>query len=109
MTTARVIAGRAQRELDLASTSEEKSPTAVGVTFQASKRLPFHRWYPYVEGFSAAYVRDCLLRFSPLRNVYDPFGGAGTTQLEASILGVPSYYSEINPFMRFVAETKINA
>ncbi len=60
------------------------------------------------EGFSASYTRDAILRYQP-RTVYDPFGGSGTTQLAASCLGVPSFYSEINPFMTFVSQTKVLA
>ena len=82
----------------------------VGVTFRESHHQGLHGWYPYVEGFSATYVRDTLLRSGlPPRTVYDPFGGAGTTQLAASCLGISSFYSEINPFMCFVAETKVKA
>jgi DNA modification methylase len=80
-----------------------------GVTFRESKRLPVHGWYPYVEGFSARYVHDVLHRFDLPASVHDPFGGAGTTQLTASLLGVPSSYAEVNPFMAFVAETKVTA
>ncbi|WP_228839469.1 hypothetical protein [Nocardia farcinica] len=50
-----------------------------------------------------------LERYGTPRNVYDPFGGSGTTQLAASQLGIPSWYSEINPFMVFVADTKIQS
>jgi hypothetical protein len=89
--------------------SSEFSTDTLGVTFRDSKRSAFHRWYPYVQGFSAGYVREVLTRFGPTHHIYDPFGGAGTTQLEASIKGIASSYSEINPFMRFVAETKINS
>ncbi|NLT68088.1 MAG: site-specific DNA-methyltransferase, partial [Acidobacteria bacterium] len=82
----------------------------LGVTFRDSKRLPVHGWYPYVEGFSAQYVTDALLRFdSRPKNIYDPFGGAGTAQVAASHVGLPSFYAEINPFMRFVAETKVSS
>lgn len=80
----------------------------LGVTFRDSHRQRVFGWYPYVEGFSATYTRDAILRYQP-RTVYDPFGGSGTTQLAASCLGVPSFYSEVNPFMCFVAETKVMA
>lgn len=81
----------------------------IGITFKDSKEYPIHRWYPYVEGFSAPWIRDRILNFKKEGMlIYDPFGGSGTTQLEASILGFESYYSEINPFMRFVLETKVN-
>jgi hypothetical protein len=72
----------------------------LGVTFRESKHQGPHGWYPYVEGFSATYVRDALLRFDRIpRAVYDPFGGSGTTQLTAALLGVTSFFSEVDPFM----------
>jgi adenine-specific DNA methylase len=80
----------------------------LGVTFRDSKTLPVHRWYPYVEGFSADYLRAHLNHKKP-GLVYDPFGGSGTVNLEASKCGLESLFSEVNPFMRFVAETKVNA
>ena len=79
----------------------------VGVTFKESRHQGVHNWYPYVEGFSATYVRDALLRNNSIpKTIYDPFAGSGTTQLAASSLGIPSFYSEVNPFMSFVSETK---
>lgn len=82
----------------------------VGLTFREGKSLPIHRWYKYVEGFSPGYVRRMLTNTKPnIRSVYDPFGGCGTTQLEASMLGIPSFFSEINPFLAFVANTKVNS
>lgn len=80
----------------------------LGLTFKDSLRQGAFGWYPYVEGFSATYTRDAILRYSP-RTVFDPFGGSGTTQLAAAMLGIPSFYSEINPFMCFVADTKVTA
>lgn len=91
------------------SEAQPEADTGLGLTFRESKRLPFHRWYPYVEGFAADYVRDALRRFGPVKAVYDPFGGSGTCQLEASILGISSFYTEVNPFMCFVAEAKVNS
>lgn len=81
----------------------------IGITFRESLHQGVHGWYPFVEGFSATYVRDTILRGSFPSSIYDPFGGSGTTLLAASALGIPSFYSEINPFMSFVTETKINA
>lgn len=98
-----------QHSLPFVETPEDIS-SGVGLTFRDSKTLPIHRWYPYVEGFSADYVRSKLLRFGKgIHSVYDPFGGAGTVQLEASILGFKSYFAEVNPFMAFIALTKVNA
>jgi hypothetical protein len=81
----------------------------LGLTFRDSKRLPVHGWYPYVEGFSARYIEDLVRAGGGDGIVYDPFGGSGTVNLISSLMGVPSGFSEANPFMRFVAETKINA
>lgn len=83
--------------------------TEYGLTFRDSKKQPYHRWYPYVEGFSAPYVSGVLKRFAPVERILDPFGGAGTTQVEASANGIQVYYSELNPFMQFVSDTKVNA
>jgi hypothetical protein len=95
--------------LSAAATSNSENGQ-LGVTFRESRHQGPHGWYPYVEGFSATYVRDALLRFDKKpRAVYDPFGGAGTTQLTASLLGASSFFSEVNPFMTFVAETKVNS
>lgn len=94
---------------DLPGSITKSSDASIGVTFQDSKRLPVFGWYPYVEGFSAPYIGGVLKRFDARRSVYDPFGGSGTTQLAASIAGVPSWYCEINPLMSFIADTKVDA
>lgn len=103
-----------QLELSLAQNTNKREKVKgslhndIGITFKESLHQGIHGWYPYVEGFSATYVRDTILRGTLPRTIYDPFGGSGTTSLAASALGIPSFYSEINPFMAFVAETKVN-
>jgi hypothetical protein len=85
-------------------------PGALGLTFRNSREQPVHRWYPYVEGFSASYVHDWVSRLPRKPEaIFDPFGGTGTTQLTASGLGIESFYAEVNPFIAFVAETKVVA
>ena len=82
----------------------------LGVTFRDSKELPIHHWYPYVEGFSASYIQKRLNEISNFDGlVFDPFGGAGTVNLKASQNGIRSAFCELNPFMHFVAMTKINS
>lgn len=95
--------------LSATGVATELGDSTTGVTFQESKRLPIHGWYPYVEGFSAPYVREVLGRYDTPRSVYDPFGGSGTVQLAASVAGVPSWYCEVNPAMAFIADTKVEA
>jgi hypothetical protein len=66
-----------------------------------------HRWYPYVEGFSGRFVSGILDELRVMRGrVFDPFGGCGTTAVEASLRGLDSLSVDVNPFMCFVADTK---
>jgi DNA modification methylase len=79
-------------------------------TFQKTKTLPFHRWYPFNEGFGEQLVCEIIREYAD-KSTYlvDPFAGCGTALLVASKFGLKSGYSEINPFLRFVIETKINS
>ena len=83
-----------------------------GGTFSLNKTEPIHRWYSYVEGYSSCLIAEelkTLLALKPnIETVYDPFCGTGTTALVASTYGINSFYSESNPFMQAVIETKIN-
>ena len=83
-----------------------------GGTFILNKYEPIHRWYSYIEGYSSCLISaefQKLLTLNPnIKTVYDPFCGTGTTALVASQKNILSYYSESNPFMRSVIETKIN-
>lgn len=79
-------------------------------TFQKSKTLPIHRWYPFIEGFGEQLVCEIVREFAD-KSTYlvDPFAGCGTALLVASKYGLKSGYCEINPFLKFVIETKINS
>lgn len=83
-----------------------------GGTFSLNKTEPIHRWYSYVEGYSSCLIIEelkTLLALKPnVETIYDPFCGTGTTALVASAHGIKSFYSESNPFMQTVIETKIN-
>ncbi|PKE51943.1 hypothetical protein CW676_11710 [Macrococcoides caseolyticum] len=78
-------------------------------TFILNKKEPIHRWYKYDEGYSSAFIYKEInaLPFPP-KTLFEPFAGSGTTPLVASSLGIKSFYTEMNPFMRFVTNTKIN-
>ncbi|WP_158702802.1 hypothetical protein [Paenibacillus faecalis] len=83
----------------------------------SSQLAPIHNWYHFKEGFAPGllnYVIDTSEIATDSINIFDPFCGSGTTLLSALIdydgditissgLGV-----EVNPFIHFVAETKVN-
>lgn len=83
-----------------------------GGTFSLNKNEPIHRWYSYIEGYSSCLITEELNRLLTLNpninTVYDPFCGTGTTALVSSTHNIRSFYSESNPFMQKVIETKIN-
>lgn len=89
--------------------SKAYSKAAAG-TFILNKTESIHRWYSYLEGYSSCLIDDliCNIGVENIKTIYDPFCGTGTTALVASKYGISSYYSETNPFMRMVIETKIN-
>lgn len=84
----------------------KKNSIRLGV-FSDNHKLPLHRWYPFVEGFSANLVIDAM-KERPEGVIFDPFGGSGTTPLTASVNNRKSFFTEVNPFMAWVADVKIN-
>lgn len=78
------------------------------VNFKQAKEFARHRWYVYKEGFSPKFVSDFIKRFSTSKNniIFDPFGGIGTTILEASLLGYEAYSNDINPLGNYIAKIK---
>ncbi len=59
------------------------------ITFRSNEREPVHRWWPYVQGYSAEFVRGILADAGAGRGatVLDPFAGSGTTLVEARAHG----------------------
>lgn len=76
--------------------------------FRSNRERPIHRWYPFIEGYSAELV-DQILRVhkDPGTGVFDPFGGSGTTALTAALAARDSYFCEVNPYLAWVALTKV--
>jgi DNA modification methylase len=68
-----------------------------------------HRWYFFKEGFSPAIVdhaiEDAQVRKGAL--IIDPFCGSGTVPLQAALKGLRGHGIEVNPFLAFVARTKL--
>lgn len=74
-----------------------------------SRSLPRFRWYGYKEGFSRKLVEEAISSVSLKKDDYilDPFNGSGTVTLTSSINGIRSIGVEVNPFVAFMAETKM--
>jgi tRNA G10 N-methylase Trm11 len=79
-------------------------------TFKKSKVIPFQRWYPYIEGYSPDYVHSLIQKYSlaKAKNIYDPFAGTGTTIFGADEFNIKTIFSEINPLLQFIIETKVS-
>lgn len=82
----------------------------IQATFNGGRHEPLHNWYPYLEGYSPAFVETIIGHFCPeVKKVFDPFSGTGTTPLTASRLGKTAFYAEINPILQFLTASKIVA
>jgi hypothetical protein len=78
--------------------------------FKQNRQRPIHRWYPFVEGFASDLVHWAIgLTDVPTPRLFDPFGGSGTTALTAATLGLDSAFCEVNPYLAWLADVKINA
>ncbi len=67
------------------------------ITFRPNEALPVHRWWPYVQGYSAEFVRGVIdaARLPRGAAVLDPFAGSGTTLVEARRSGAIAWGSEL--------------
>lgn len=83
--------------------------TLIG-TFKDNTDAPIHRWFRYQAGFSFDLVAGFLNLFniSSEDAVLDPFGGVGTTVVEAKKRGATAHGVEVHPFISWVAEQKTN-
>ena len=78
------------------------------VNFNESLRTPIHRWYGYKEGFSPSFVNEFVSKYSRSSEdiIFDPFGGVGTTGLEANKMGYNAYLMDVNPLGIFASTVK---
>ena len=62
------------------------------------------------ESFSPSWVQELILSNSGYEHalVFDPFVGSGTVTTASSLAGVESLGFEVNPFLSFVARTKLS-
>ena len=82
----------------------------VPIQFSPNSEEAIHRWAPYVQGFSAAFVDLMLDRYAGEYSnptVLDPFAGCGTVLVQSKRRGFGCCGVEINPLMHFVTKTKV--
>src|SRR5581483_2152081 len=100
--------------LPTASRPEDVTAGFRDPSFGQNKQYPLHRWVPWVAGFSAHFVHDCLKTYLPPERqqnawVLDPFSGVGTTLLESYLHGFNVLGFEINPYAVLATKTKLEA
>jgi hypothetical protein len=95
------------KELDI-EIVERRQP----IQFTSNFAEHVHRWAPYIQGFSAAFVQSILDQYkndydSPV--ILDPFAGCGTVLTQSKLNGNISIGTELNPLIQFIADTKVNS
>lgn len=67
-----------------------------------------HDYHRYPAKFIPQIVKRLIEDFAPDKNqvVCDPFGGCGTTLVEAKLIGHPSIGFDINPVAKLITQTK---
>lgn len=80
--------------------------------FMENRKVPVHRWVPWIAGFSGRFVDSVLGTYMgrrKLATVLDPFAGVGTTLIQSAMRGHDVVGFEINPYAALAASAKLNA
>lgn len=97
-----------QSSLENSNSTSKKFHTK-DVTFSNSLSIPFQRWYPYIEGYSPNFVLSLIETYcKDATLIYEPFAGTGTTLFASDKQNINTVYSEVNPLLRFLIQTKTN-
>jgi DNA modification methylase len=78
------------------------------IQFNPNEKRTVHRWWPYVQGFSAGFVDETCRRFGigDESTVLDPFCGSGTVPVAARLIGAKGIGIDMMPIAAFVARAK---
>ncbi len=93
-------------------TEVEKSLSLLGTSID-NESFAIHSWFNLKESFSANFPKWLIEylkenhNFEPKR-ILDPFVGGGTSVIEFSRMGIECIGVEYNPFIRWVAESKLH-
>jgi hypothetical protein len=94
---------------------EDKAASFRDSAFNGNKKLPFHRWVPWIAGFSSNFVEDCFRNYLEPSipeseiTILDPFAGVGTTLTEGIMHGYNVAGFEINPYAYLACKVKLSA
>ncbi len=97
--------GATPAELSVREPASPLNPTAV-----LNRGLCVHDWYLMPEAYSEPLIVEALERFGITagNTVLDPFSGTGTTVVASVLRGVNGLGLEINPFLCFAAQVKLD-
>lgn len=110
-------------ELNVFRKIEEDLPLAANFDYgkrvveNGNRNLPVHRWFKFKESFSADLLGELLREIAPNTGttirLLDPFCGVGTSlvasqEMSANGFRIDAIGIERNPFIAFVANTKIS-
>lgn len=78
-------------------------------TFKYNSSLGRHGWLRLTPAYSVRLVEGILadLNYNP-HCVMEPFSGTGTTELVCANKGIPSFALEINPFLVWLGNAKLD-
>ncbi|MCI0558145.1 MAG: hypothetical protein MN733_06590, partial [Nitrososphaera sp.] len=111
LSAARRIVSRQLSLFDFRDDPKNNDQTAFkDPAFASNKKLPVHRWVPWIAGFSSGFAQGAIDKYLQKSGVVlDPFAGVGTSLVEAAFAGHNAIGFEINPYAALASRTKLNA
>ena len=76
-------------------------------TFKYNRRMGRHGWLRLTPAYSVKLVREIVARLPQKGHILDPFSGTATTGIVAGEYGHPSSLFDINPFLVWLGNVKL--